>query len=58
VATLATQEMARAGEEKTWQWQVPAGLPNGLYYCSVRSGKEVKTVKVMKMQMYEARGEK
>jgi len=50
VATFATQETARAGEEKTWQWQVPAGLPDGLYYCSVRSGKQVKTLKLVKMK--------
>ena len=47
VAQLASQEAVRAGEEKSWQWQVPAGLSNGMYYCTVRSGKQVKTVKVV-----------
>lgn len=47
IAQLANEEIARAGEEKTWLWQVPAGLPNGMYYCSVRSGAQVKTVKAI-----------
>lgn len=47
VASIANNETAVAGEEKTWQWQAPAGLSNGLYYCSVRSGKQVRTVKVV-----------
>lgn len=49
IAQLANEETTRAGEEKTWQWQAPAGLPDGMYYCSVRSGKQVKTVKVIKL---------
>ncbi|MCC6281296.1 MAG: T9SS type A sorting domain-containing protein [Saprospiraceae bacterium] len=49
ITQLANGQVVRAGEAKTWQWQAPAGLPDGLYYCSVRSGKQVKTLKVVKM---------
>ena len=49
VAQIASQEVARAGEEKIWQWQAPAGMPAGLYLCTVQSGRQIRTVKVVKM---------
>jgi hypothetical protein len=49
VAQVANQETALAGEEKVWQWQAPAGLPDGMYFCTVQSGRQVQTVKVVKM---------
>lgn len=49
ITQLANGQVVRDDEAKTWQWQAPAGLPDGLYYCSVRSGKQVRTLKVVKM---------
>lgn len=47
IAQLANEESVRAGEKKTWEWQAPTGLPTGVYYCSIQSGKQVKTVKAI-----------
>lgn len=49
VAEVANGDMARAGEETLWQWQAPAGLSAGLYFCTVQSGRQVQTLKVVKM---------
>lgn len=48
VAQVANQEMAASNIEKTLHWSVPAGLPNGLYYCTVQSDGQVYTAKVVK----------
>lgn len=49
VAEIANEEIARAGEENVWQWQAPAGMPAGLYFCTVQSGLNVQTAKVLKI---------
>ena len=49
VAELANGDIARTGEEMVWQWQAPTGLPDGLYFCTVQSGRQVRTLKAVKM---------
>ncbi|MBK7936562.1 MAG: T9SS type A sorting domain-containing protein [Lewinellaceae bacterium] len=49
VARLAEHEIVSSGVEKTLHWQVPAGVSNGFYYCTVQSGRQIGTTKLVKM---------
>ena len=48
VAQLVTQETLLANAEKTLRWSVPAGIPDGLYYCTVQSDRQMYTGKLLK----------
>lgn len=49
VALLADRETVPSGVEKTLHWQVPAGKPDGFYYCTVYSDQYLHTSKLLKI---------
>lgn len=48
IAQLATGETMSAGTEQTISWAVPAGLPSGVYYCTVQAGQTFNTTKIVR----------
>jgi hypothetical protein len=50
ITQLADQLTVQSGEEKVLYWESAAALPTGLYYCTVQSGQQVRTTKLVKQQ--------
>ncbi|HRI60903.1 MAG TPA: T9SS type A sorting domain-containing protein, partial [Saprospiraceae bacterium] len=48
VAQIADQEIVPAGDEKVFYWQTTTALPDGVYCCTIQSGRKFSTVKVVK----------
>jgi hypothetical protein len=49
VGQVADQEVVWPGEEKVLYWKAQATLPDGIYYCNVQTGQQLRTVKLVKL---------
>lgn len=50
VETLSDAAFTGSGSSKILHWNAPAGMQEGFYYCTVQSGRDVKTIKLIKQK--------